>query len=43
MKRKAYLKPTMQVVKLQQQYHILAGSGEQHEASGEKFTWDDEE
>lgn len=26
MKRKDYLKPTMQVVKLQQQAHLLAGS-----------------
>ena len=26
MKRKDYEKPTMQVVKLEQQYHILAGS-----------------
>lgn len=28
MKRKAYKKPTMKVVKLQQQAHLLAGSGE---------------
>ena len=27
MKRKDYLKPTMQVVELQQQAHLLAGSG----------------
>ena len=27
MKRKDYLKPTMKVVKLQQQAHLLAGSG----------------
>ncbi len=27
MKRKDYEKPTMQVVKLQQQCHLLAGSG----------------
>ena len=28
MKRKDYQKPTMQVVKLQQQAHLLAGSGQ---------------
>ena len=28
MKRKDYLKPTMKVVKLQQQAHLLAGSGQ---------------
>ena len=28
MKRKDYLKPTMQVVKLQQQAYLLAGSGQ---------------
>ena len=29
MKRKDYEKPTMQVVKLQHQTHLLAGSGEE--------------
>ena len=28
MTKKDYLKPTMQVVKLQQQAHLLAGSGQ---------------
>ena len=34
MKRKDYEKPTMQVVKLQQQTHLLAGSGVQSMRSG---------
>ena len=41
MERKAYQKPTMQVVKLQQQCNILVGS--QRGAKGEDFTWDDEQ
>ena len=34
MKRKDYQKPTMQVVKLQHQTHLLAGSGVQSMRSG---------
>ena len=34
MKRKDYEKPTMQVVQLQQQTHLLAGSGVQSMRSG---------
>ena len=41
MKRKEYRKPTMKVVKLQQQSHILAGSNGQ--AGVENYNWNDEE
>ena len=34
MKRKDYEKPTMQVVKLQQQCHLLAGSGVESTRTG---------
>ncbi len=34
MKRKDYEKPTMQVVKLQHQTHLMAGSGVQSMRSG---------
>ena len=34
MKKKDYQKPTMQVVKLQQQTHLMAGSGVQSMRSG---------
>ena len=40
MKKKAYLEPTMQVVKLQQQTQLLAGSG----GSGtQDYEWNDVE
>ena len=39
MKKKDYLKPTMQVVKLQQQTHLMAGSNGQ--ASVQDYTWND--
>ena len=45
MKRKDYEKPTMQVVKLQHQTHLLAGSGVQSMRSGygdaQVEEWDD--
>jgi len=41
MNRKEYQKPTMQVVKLQQQCHILAGSNGQ--AGVQDYNWNDEE
>ena len=42
MKRKDYQKPTMKVVKLQHQCHILAGS--QVESVGvQNYNWQDEE
>ena len=34
MKRKDYQKPTMNIVKLQQQTHLMAGSGVQSMRSG---------
>ena len=37
MKKKEYNKPTMEVVELQRQCHILAGS--QPSANGEDFIW----
>ena len=40
MKRKEYQEPTMEIVKLQQRCHILAGS--QQSAEGEDFTWDED-
>ena len=40
MKRKDYRKPTMMVVKLQQQTHLLAGSGEEASPSGQAGTQD---
>ena len=40
MKKKDYLKPTMQVVKLQQQTHLMAGS--QGQAGVQDYTWHDE-
>ena len=49
MKRKDYQKPTMQVVKLQHQCHILAGSDNGVAASRNGYgtantdTWGDEE
>ena len=33
MKRKDYQKPTMNIVKLQQQAHLLAGSGQEVQAT----------
>ena len=41
MKRKAYLKPTMHVVKLQQQYHILYTS--KPHGKGEDYEWDEDD
>jgi len=41
MKRKDYLKPTMQVVKLQQA-HLLAGSGQEVQATMNE-TWVEED
>ena len=38
MKRKAYERPTAQVVKLQQQCHILAGSGQVQATMDGTFT-----
>lgn len=49
MKRKDYQEPTMQVVELRQQCHILAGSGEGVNANRSGYgaantaTWGDEE
>ena len=47
MKKKDYQRPTMQVVKLQQQTHLMAGSGVQSMRSGygsaQEQTWGDEE
>ena len=47
MKRKDYQKPTMNVVQLQHQTHLLAGSGVQSMRSGygeaQVDTWDEEE
>ena len=37
MKKKYYLKPTMQVVKLQQQTHLMAGS--QGQAGVQDYNW----
>ena len=37
MKRKDYLKPTMKVVKLQQQAHLLAGSGQEVQATRDSY------
>jgi hypothetical protein len=42
MKRKDYLKPTMQVVKLQQQAHLLAGSEQEVQATMNE-TWVEED
>lgn len=46
MNKKDYLKPTMEVVKLQHQCHILAGSGVQSMRSGygeaQVDEWDEE-
>ena len=46
MKKKDYQKPTMQVVKLQQQTHLMAGSGVQSMRSGygeaQEEEWDEE-
>ncbi len=46
MKRKDYQKPMMNVVQLQQQAHLLAGSGVEASRSGygtaEEDTWEDE-
>lgn len=41
MKRKDYLKPTMQVVKLQQQARLLVGSGQEVQATM-NGTWEEE-
>ena len=40
MKKNVYLKPTIKVVKFQQQFNILASS--QKSAKGEDFEWDEE-
>ena len=42
MRKKLYEKPTMKVVKLQQQTHLLAGSGVQSMRSGYDETQEDE-
>ena len=42
MKRENYQKPTMMVVQLQQP-QILAGSTVDRQATGEDFSWDQEE
>ena len=42
MKRKEYRKPTMKVVQLQHQYHILAGSGVEANRSGYGAATEDE-
>lgn len=42
MKRIEYSKPTMKVVKLRRNRHILTVS-DTKSASGESFTWDDDE
>ncbi len=43
MKRKDYLKPTMQVVKLQQQAHLLAGSSQAEVQATMSGTWTEED
>lgn len=40
MKRKEYQKPMMQVVKLQQQTHLMAGS--QGQADVQDYNWNEE-
>ena len=40
MTKKDYQKPTMQVVKLQQQAHLLAGSGQEVQATMNE-TWEE--
>jgi hypothetical protein len=41
MKRKDYLKPTMQVVELQQQAHLLAGSEQVNATMSGEWTEED--
>ena len=40
-KKRLYEKPTMQVVKLQQQAHLLAGSGQEVQTTMD-HTWEEE-
>ena len=42
MKRKDYQKPTMKVVKLQHQCHILSGSAQGQEVGVQSYDWNDE-
>jgi hypothetical protein len=46
MKKKDYQKPTMNIVKLQQQTHLMAGSGVQSMRSdygeAQEYEWDEE-
>jgi len=42
MKKKAYIKPMTQVVVLQQQYHLLAGSGLAKSIGPGDFSLDDD-
>lgn len=42
MRMKAYQKPTTKVIKLQHQCNILL-AGSQKRATGEKFTWDNDD
>ena len=43
MNRKDYQKPTMQVVKLQHQCHILAGSAQGEVTATMNSTWEEED
>jgi len=44
MKKKQYQKPTMNIVKLQQHCHILAGSGEPSDSGSlQDYNWNDYE
>ena len=42
MNRKDYQKPTMKVVKLQHQCHILAGSAKDGQAGVQNYDWNEE-
>ena len=47
MKKKEYMKPTMNIVKLQQHQHLLTGSGVEARrnsyGAAQEQTWDEEE
>ena len=43
MRKKNYLKPTMQVVKLQQQARLMAGSVQSPSNTVEDYNWNDYE
>lgn len=43
MKRKEYQKPTMQVVKLQHQSHLMVGSTQSRSNTVQDYNWNTEE